>query len=291
MSEDRKRCFVIMPFSETTDEHTEDYWTKHYERFLKPLIEECQLEAHLSKPLRGDITRQIILDLVKSPVVVADLTDANPNVYWELGVRQSFMHGTITIAQEGTKLPFDISSKGILFYDSTHLDEDDFRNSFKAAIEDCLEHPDRPDSRVLETLSGRGSLYEIIRRDETLRRLAAVLSECGYNIGVLKLIIAQVQSNQDDPVNRKISPARFRPWAAELLATNRYVDEDQPFYQLTEKYLSHLTVINDQLGRWGSAARPTEKWLLEQEEKMVKYFEEFKGRIETVRDDIEQKQC
>jgi len=279
-----------MPFSQTTDEHTENYWTKHYDRFLEPLIEECQLEAHRSTALRGDITRQIILDLIESPVVVADLTDANPNVYWELGVRQSFMHGTITIAQEGTKLPFDISSKGTLFYDSTHLNEVDFRKNFKTAIVDCLEHPDRPDSRVLETTSGRGSLYEIIRRDETLRRLDAVLSECSYNMGVLKLIIEQVQSNQDDPVNRKISPARFRPWAAELLATNRYVDEDQPFYQLTEKYLSHLAVINDQLGRWGPAARPTEKWLLEQEEKMVKYFEEFKDSVETVRDDIEQKQ-
>ena len=188
MSEDRKRCFVILPFSQTTDEHTEDYWTKHYERFLKPLIEECQLEAHRSTALRGDITRQIILDLFESCVVVADLTDGNLNVYWELGVRQSFKHGTITIAQEGTKLPFDISSKGTLFYDSTHLNEDKFRKGFKSAINDCLKYPDRPDSHVLETLSGRGSLYEIIRREETLRRLDAVLSECKYNQSGLESI-------------------------------------------------------------------------------------------------------
>lgn len=279
-----------MPFSQTTDEHTEDYWTKHYERFLKPLIEECQLETHLSKPLRGDLTRQIILDLIESSVVVADLTDANPNVYWELGVRQSFMHGTITIAQEGTEPPFDISTKGILFYDSTHLDEDDFRKNFKTAIEDCLEHPDRPDSRVLETTSGRGSLYEIIRRDETLRRLDAVLSECSYNMDGLKAIIEQVQSNKDDPRNREFTTGRFRPWAVELLVTNRYADEDQPFYQLAENYLNHLVVMNDQLGLWEHSVDPTEKWLSEQEEKMTKDFEEFKDSVETVRDDIEQKQ-
>ncbi len=280
-----------MPFSETTDEHTEDYWTKHYKHFLKPLIEECStLEAHRSTALRGDITRQIILDLIESPVVVADLTDGNLNVYWELGVRQSFKHGTITIAQRGTEPPFDISTKGILFYDSTHLDEDGFRKDFKVAIEDCLEHPDRPDSRVLETISSRGSLYEIIRRDETLRRLDAVLSECSYNQDTLKTIIEQVQSNQDDPQNRKIRPDRFRPWAAELLVTNRYVDEDQSFYLVAERYLNHIAVMNDQLGLWKQYVDPTEKWLLEQEEWTTNAFKAFKGRIETLRDEIEQKQ-
>ena len=106
-----------MPFSKTSDEHTEDYWTRHFDTFLKPLIEECpDLEAHRSEALRGDILRQIITDLIVSPVVVADLTASNSSVYWELGVPQSFKHGTITIAEEGTLLPFDLGSKGTLFY-------------------------------------------------------------------------------------------------------------------------------------------------------------------------------
>jgi hypothetical protein len=282
-----------MPFSQTTAEHTKDYWTKHYKHFLKPLIEECStLEARCSTALRGDITRQIILDLVESPVVVADLTDANPNVYWELGVRQSFMHGTITIAQEGTKLPFDISSKGTLFYDSTHLDEDKFREGFKAAINDCLEHPDRPDSRVLEAISGRGSLYEIIHKKETLRRLDAVLSECNYNLHILKVIIEHVQSNQDDPENRTIVTDRFRSYATELLATNRYVDEDSSFYESAEIYLGALSILNSQLELWSHTdfRDSFEKNMVENEEVRTKLFKDFKDNIENVRGKIEQRQ-
>ena len=291
MAEDRKRCFVIMPFSQTTAEHTEDYWTKHYKHFLKPLIEECStLEVHRSTALRGDITRQIILDLIESSVVVADLTDANPNVYWELGVRQSFMHGTITIAQRGTEPPFDISTKGILFYDSTHLDEDGFRKDFKAATEDCLERPDRPDSRVLETLSGRGTLYEIIRRVEILRRLDAVLSECDYNLEVFKAIIKQAKTNRNDPQTRKFIAARFRPWAVELLVTNCYVDEDRSFYQLAEKYLDSLARIDGQLIHWTHLEERVETALLKQEERTTKCFKDFKNNVETVRAKIERKQ-
>ena len=287
MSEDRKRCFVIMPFSQTTDEHTEDYWTKHYERFLEPLIEECQLEAHRSKPLRGSIVRQIIENLVKSSVVVADLTDANPNVYWELGVRQSFRHGTILIAQKDTELPFDIKDTGTIFYDP---DVEGFRKDFKDAIKDCLENSDRTDSHVLETLSGRGTLYEIIRREEILRRLAAVLSECDDNQDVLETVVKQVERNQDDPENRVFIADRCRPWAAELLVTNRYVDEGQLFYQIAELYLDSLTEMNAQLGLWVHQIQLAEEWLLGYEEMITLIFEIFKDKVETVRVEIKRKQ-
>ena len=101
----KQKCFVIMPFSKTSEEHTKEYWTNHYHKFLKPLIDSSHpLKAERSSPLRGDIIRQIITKLVTVPIVVADLTDANPNVYWELGVRQSFKHSTVTIAEDGTKL-------------------------------------------------------------------------------------------------------------------------------------------------------------------------------------------
>jgi hypothetical protein len=99
-------------------------------------------------------------------IVVADLTDANPNVYWELGVRQSFKHGTITIAEDGTVLPFDLGVKGSLsYFPNNHIKMRAFEKQFDEAITDCLNNPDIPDSHVLETISGRGTLYQILARD------------------------------------------------------------------------------------------------------------------------------
>jgi hypothetical protein len=197
VSESYKRCFVIMPFSKTSEEHTQQYWTSHFSSFLKPLIEKCSgVKAYRSEPLRGDVLRQIITELVVCPIVVADLTDGNPNVFWELGVRQSFKQGTITIAEDGTKIPFDISVKGILFYyPKNHIKNIEFAEKFKRAIQDILLNPDIPDSHVLEAISGRGTLYEIIRQDEAKRRIDALITEINYNRKVADRIFLIVKKS------------------------------------------------------------------------------------------------
>jgi hypothetical protein len=157
MTEDKLKCFVIMPFSESSEDHDEKYWTNHFENFLKPEIEKVpNLNAQRSDELRADILKQIILNLYDSFIVVADLTDRNANVYWELGIRQSFKVKTITIAEEGTKLPFDVSTKSILFYHSNDPKGDkEFCKKFNEALIDCIENPEKSDSIVLDTLSVR----------------------------------------------------------------------------------------------------------------------------------------
>lgn len=289
METNRDTCFVIMPFSKTSEEHGEDYWTEHFENFLKPLIEEnLNLESRRSEALRGDILRQIITDLVTSHVVVADLTDNNTNVYWELGVRQSFKHGTITIAEEGTKLPFDIGVKGTIFYNpKDHLKMEEFRKRFKEAIQDCCSYPDRPDSHVLETISGRGTLFEIFRRDEAIRRLDAVLTECIRNLKFLEMVTKKVQKNQKEKNdNRKYLPDRFRIIAIELLITNRYVDEDVTFFKSAERCWSHLYAMNDMLNSWQTSPDYTEKFILNQEEHVTKLITKLKANVEAARDKL-----
>ena len=290
-SEVKQKCFVIMPFSKTSEEHTKEYWTKHYQTFIKPLIESGHpLIAERSSPLRGDILRQIITDLVTAPIVVADLTDANPNVYWELGIRQSFKHGTITIAEDGTALPFDLGGKGTLFYfPRDHIKMQEFRDQFYKAIDDCLGNPNLPDSHVLETISGRGTLYQILMRDEALRKLDALISEVKRNKFVLEAAIKTCNENikkkeealakgQEVP-GSTIATGRFRLVAVETLLINRYIDADKIFYVTAEKYIDRLIAVNDQLSVWESKPKSTESWLFKVYEETKSYIDEFSELI------------
>jgi hypothetical protein len=284
-------CFVIMPFSETTPVHTEDYWTKHFEDFLKPTIEQTPgVAAHRSAALRADLVTQIITDLVKSDIVVADLTDKNPNVLWELGVRQSFKSGTVTIAEKGTILPFDVYSKSTRFYDLKDVRVmEDFGRDFPQALQDCLDSPHECDSRVLEVIGGRGTLFEIVRREENIRKLDAVESECVYNAALLDTIVENAKHNirlrKGDPI--KMTTYRFALSAIELLVVSRYIEADKSFFELALSYMSLADAINGEISRWEwTEKKVTENWLLKLSDAMETHLHELHAKVVAARQGI-----
>ncbi|MFQ5822154.1 MAG: DUF1566 domain-containing protein [Candidatus Heimdallarchaeota archaeon] len=106
----KKVCFVIMPFS---DERKEVYTYG-----IKPA---CQMAGFT--PIRVDeltghfnINRKIIEHIFSSDVIIAELTDKNPNVYYELGVGHTIDNKTIMIVQNTRDLPFDIRNYRCIEY-------------------------------------------------------------------------------------------------------------------------------------------------------------------------------
>jgi len=233
-----------MPFSTSSNEHTEEYWNNHFDNLLKPLIEENpEISAYRVNVRREDILQQIITNLIIAPIVVAELTDHNPNVFWELGVRQSFKNNTIIIIEEGQKLPFDISSKETLFYnpnDKTNLGN--FKNRLKSALMDCINNPEKPDSHVLETIFRRGTLYEILNYENAKRRLEALLYELKRNLRIWNMMIPLKDIKKGGMHTRF-----FRTAALELFITNRYLDVQSEYYIAAELLFSFFYQMNNSL--------------------------------------------
>jgi hypothetical protein len=284
-----------MPFSQTTEKHTEQYWTNHYEKFLKPLIEMHAFEVHRSKALNGDIVKQIITDLIKSPLVVADLTDYNANVLWELGVRQSFKHGTITVAESGTHIPFDLGQKSILFYHEDHIKNSAFVDDFKQAILNLKSANPTPDSSVLETISGRGTIFEIVHLEQNIRRLEGVLRETQWNAHTFQNIMDQVKRN--DRIRKK-SEGQFQTYTItlahsciDLLISERYLSSDSTFYFLAESLSQHISRINGSLSQWPAFPEKVERFLIEEmEPALTKKMNEFKSRTQQERSYLRSKE-
>jgi hypothetical protein len=78
----KKKCFVIMPFSGTKS-CSEEKWTEIFEYIIKPAVEESGLgyECERSVAKRENIIKGILEALNQANVVMADLTDNNPNVF------------------------------------------------------------------------------------------------------------------------------------------------------------------------------------------------------------------
>lgn len=112
---DKKKCFVIMPFSKTTEEHDEAYWTEFFDT-IKRIMEEKNYYTTRSEVGPYKLFSNIVENIESSDIVIAILTDFNVNVWYELGIRHTLKSGTIMLLQEGQKVPFDISDFGIIFY-------------------------------------------------------------------------------------------------------------------------------------------------------------------------------
>jgi len=107
-------CFVDMPFGQKPDLKSGVVvdFDQIYNDAIKPAIEECGLEA-----LRGDEERTggiihgaMFARLLLAEFVVADLTLANPNVFYELGIRHAAKpYTTVPIFANVSALPFDVA--------------------------------------------------------------------------------------------------------------------------------------------------------------------------------------
>jgi len=107
-------CFVDMPFGQKPDLKSGVVvdFDQIYNEAIKPAIEACGLEA-----LRGDEERTggiihgaMFARLLLAEFVVADLTLANPNVFYELGIRHAAKpFTTVPIFANVSALPFDVA--------------------------------------------------------------------------------------------------------------------------------------------------------------------------------------
>lgn len=103
-------CFVIMPIADP-EGYDKGHFTKVYEDIFKPACTNAGFS-----PVRADEVKQtnlihldILQKLIESPMAVCDLSSRNPNVLFELGLRQAFDKPTVLVQEVGTARIFDIA--------------------------------------------------------------------------------------------------------------------------------------------------------------------------------------
>jgi len=165
-----RTCFVIMPFS-NSNLCTEEEWTLIYDSIIKPAIEGANLdyECRRSAATRGNVVAAILQELRESYVVIADLTDANPNVFYELGVRHSLKDRTILISQNRDDIPFDLRAYANHVYDwQTEEGKEEFAERIEELLNEIDTNPERPDNPVSDFLGRTVEPEQNIEQEEVI---------------------------------------------------------------------------------------------------------------------------
>lgn len=114
------KCFVIMPISDR-EGYAEGHFDRVYDYIIKPA---CQSAGFT--PVRADdiqTTNFIVLDVIKNIIecemAICDLSSWNPNVLYELGLRQAFDKPVTLIKDLRTPRIFDIQGIRDVPYDES----------------------------------------------------------------------------------------------------------------------------------------------------------------------------
>ena len=107
MEDEITTCGIVMPISGCKD-YTEQHWFE-----VKEIISESIISADFNPNLvsesedSGIIHNRIVQNLYENEIVVCDVSNKNPNVMFELGLRLAFDKPTIIIKDEKTDYTFD----------------------------------------------------------------------------------------------------------------------------------------------------------------------------------------
>ena len=119
-------CYVIMPYG-----GDDPALQSKFEGIFRSIISTAAREAGFTdaqiiredhRGEAGSIIKNIVNHLATSSIIIADLTNSNANVHYELGIAHAFhKSSTVLICEKGSKVAFDLQSLNVIQY-STNID-------------------------------------------------------------------------------------------------------------------------------------------------------------------------
>jgi hypothetical protein len=128
-------CFVIMPISNQIG-YEANHFQFVYEDIIIPAIRLAGMEEKRADNAKNTnlIQLDIVNSIINTPMAVCDMSAKNPNVFYELGMRQAFDKPTVLMRDEDTEAPFDISGLRYVTYSKNMS-----HRSVKKAIEELSQ--------------------------------------------------------------------------------------------------------------------------------------------------------
>lgn len=190
------KCFVIMPYGSKADpvNGVTIEFDAVYNELIWPAVTGLGLQCVRSDQVSeaGLIQQDMIRHILDADLAIVDITLANPNVMYELGVRHTAKRsGTIIVRQTGSHIPFNISGMRAMDYHALNAAGSDerlttdiarlsahIRTALSLSTVDSMVHALVPGLNVsLPAKEIRKKQITKYRFDETDRRISIITGD------------------------------------------------------------------------------------------------------------------
>lgn len=137
-------------------------------------------------------------------------------------------------------------------------------------------------------MTGRGTLFEIFRLDESIRRVKSLIMENNRNSELIVSIYRVIDLNKSKSDTKDFITARLRESSIKLLVTERYLERDDSFYQFL--VLDDIIKVNSELNRWTLDYESSEIWFINNKEVIEKKFTKLNNVLADLYKELEKRQ-
>lgn len=195
-------CFVISPIG-GPESATRERADHVFEYVIEEALDNFEYNAiradHIAEP--GIITNDVIEYIVESPLVIADLTDSNANVFYELAIRHAYEKPTIQIIEEGEDIPFDLASTRTITFDHSNVES---VSNAKAEIIEQIESINDESESYENPITVAEDIRDLKQSSDPEERSMAELME---NISDLRSDVRSIESVLSEP--QKVLPPEY----------------------------------------------------------------------------------
>lgn len=159
---DNLKAFVIMPFIERNNSRPVGFFKEVLDNLLIPAGIEAGFNVETANKQGSDVIQSTIInDLLEADLVIADLTDHNPNVLFELGLRMAHDLPIALIKSKDTGRIFDVDNMLRVYEYNQNL----WKSTIETDIVQLVEHF----KAVWDNKDSEQTYMKILRRVSTQR--------------------------------------------------------------------------------------------------------------------------
>ncbi len=123
-------CFVIMTLSKNP------VLQELYGQAIKPVVEDFDYRCERvdEQEFNGSIRDRILKNIREACFIIADVTEARPNCYYELGVAHALGKEVIHLANSARDIHFDVKDFNFIIYNDGSDLERKLRRRIRATV-------------------------------------------------------------------------------------------------------------------------------------------------------------
>ncbi|AGK95623.1 nucleoside 2-deoxyribosyltransferase [Clostridium pasteurianum] len=194
-----KKCFIVCPIGNDGSDTR-----KRSDKLLKHVIAPVCNECGFDEPIRVDslnssdsITETILKHLTESDLVIADLTEHNPNAFYEIGYRTALNKPIIHLKDKSDSIPFDVYAIRTFDYDLTDLDSVDELKERLIQTINSISFTDSTSSVNEDSSKTFNSqiLQELFVIQDNIKDLDSKISKSSTDTSVISVLADKIANN------------------------------------------------------------------------------------------------